>query len=165
MAGRTETQQEPFTEEMNGGVVSTMTEHEILMKHHHDRLGFISDGGAQGKAIQALLKKFSVEDCIAYYNFQVCQLQPNGLRTSVSWSTVWKQIAEWAKAGKPKTPQDYKRDQVGKSDYEPEEWKPNCRKCWDIGEVWTYAKTEPCECGATYYLDVKEGKCDGNLAA
>lgn len=125
-----------------------MTDHQKLMKHHADRLGFISDGGAQGTAIKALLKKFSVEDCIAYYNFQVMQLQPDGRREMVNWGTVWKQIAEWAKAGKPRTPSEYRRD-VGRGQEQGDDWAPNCKKCRDVGMIWTIGKAETCgECTA-----------------
>jgi ferritin-like protein len=125
-----------------------MTDHQILMKHHSDRLGFISDGGAQGKAIKALLEKFTVADCIAYYNYQVMQLQPDGHREMVSWSTVWKQIAEWAKAGKPRTPAHFRRD-VGRGDETEGDWQPNCKECKDVGMIWTIGKAEPCgECQA-----------------
>lgn len=123
------------------------TEHKRLMKHHHDRLGFISDGGAQGKAIQSLLKKFPVEDCIAYYEFQVLQLECNGgRRTTVSWLSVQKTIAEWTVAGKParpKNPDAPRNAEVGRNtEVEVSQWK--CKTCFDLKIRWGYGKTIPC---------------------
>lgn len=130
----------------NQGNQKEMTDHHILIQHHKDRVGFDSSWPAQAKAVQTLLKHFSKEDCIAYYDFQVMQLQPNGKRTSVSWLTVQTKIADWALAGKPKTPADAerKRDQVGRGDEEPEEWTPDCKECKDVGMIWTVGKAEDC---------------------
>jgi len=124
-----------------------MTDHQELMKYHADQMGPISDGGAQGKAIQWLLKHYTVEDCKTYYNFQLAQLKPDGHREMVSWSTVMKQIAGWAKAGKPRTPSEYRRD-IGRGDEEQPEWSPNCASCKDVGMIWGYGKAEVCKCEA-----------------
>lgn len=110
-----------------------------LMDHHGKRIGHVGDAGAQGKAINAL-KKFTAEDLIAYYDYQVKQLITNGgWRDSVSWLTVAKTIGEWVIAGRPSEPLEKNRTQkpahiaaaqVGKWDgsesYTP---PPVCARC------------------------------------
>lgn len=73
-----------------------MTPHERLMKLHYDRVHFIADGAMQGAAIKKILKTFSEEQAVRCYRDQVEELQPEGWRAVVNWSTVQKGIAEWA---------------------------------------------------------------------
>lgn len=83
----------------------TLSDHQQLMKHHADRIGVIGDGGAQGKSVKFLLKHYSPEDCIAYYDYQSKQLiSKGGWRDAVSWLTVQKTIGEWIVAGRPAEP-------------------------------------------------------------
>ena len=68
------------------------------MDYHANRIGTILDGGAQGKAIKKLLKYFTVDECIACYEYQLTTW-----RESVSWMTVasGSGIAQWKANGSP----------------------------------------------------------------
>lgn len=85
-------------------VASDPSDFTTLMRHHAQRIGTVTDGGAQGKAIKTILKSFSVADALGCYDFQVAELQPEGWRSYVNWGTVLKYIPEWVKAGRPKVP-------------------------------------------------------------
>jgi biotin operon repressor len=84
--------------------IASRPEYHTLLSHHETRLGTVFDYGAQGKAINTLLEHFPASDCVAYYDYQVKQLKPQGWRDSVSWLTVQKTIAEWIAGGKPLEP-------------------------------------------------------------
>jgi hypothetical protein len=123
-----------------------LTDHQILMRHHFNRLGFIPNAAAEGATIKKLLQHFTKEDCLAYYDHQCLQLQPHGLRTSVSWLTVQTRIAEWIKAGRPARPiHGIKTQDIARNTEEPE-IDFNCRACWDLGEYWGFGKIEQCDC-------------------
>lgn len=120
------------------------------MDYHGNRIGHVSDAGAQGSAINSL-KKFTGDDLIAYYDYQVKQLIANGgWRESVSWLTVAKTIGEWVNAGKPTEPLEKNRGQqnghvvtgqVGK--YDPSSEKQvefNCGRCFDTKEILHFPK-------------------------
>ncbi len=78
-------------------------DHAILMAYHSDRLGVITDGAGQGKAVKTILAQFSVDDAKGCYEYQMTEMQlQGGWRSSVSWKTVLPFIAEWVKAGRPK---------------------------------------------------------------
>lgn len=71
---------------------------QCLMDYHANRIGTILDGGAQGKAIKKLLKYFTVDECIACYEYQL-----TSWREAVSWLTVasGSGIAQWKANGSP----------------------------------------------------------------
>lgn len=95
-------------EHSKNSAVAVVTDHSRLMQYHAKRIGTITDGGAQGKAIQTILKNFSVEDAIGCYDFQVSELsgKPGGWRSSVNWQTVMKFLPEWTTAGRPEVKQN-----------------------------------------------------------
>jgi hypothetical protein len=71
--------------------------HSRLMAFHHSNLtGEIPDAGAQGKAVQWLLKQFTPEQCEAEYEKLRCE---EWRTTPVTWLTVKKHIgADLARA-------------------------------------------------------------------
>jgi len=81
-------------------VVAEKTDSQILMDRHNQRVGVILDGSAQGKAVKKLLQHFTVEDCIACYDFQVSE----NWRGNVSWLSVASGstgITQWIANGRP----------------------------------------------------------------
>lgn len=92
---------EPTAEPQEKKSESSNENFSVLMKHHFNRVGRITDGKAQGDAIKKLLKDFSPTECIACYNCLVLELKPDGWRSRVSWLQVNTDIAEWIKAGQP----------------------------------------------------------------
>ncbi len=82
---------------------NVLSNHVVLMEYHSKRLGAITDGAGQGKAVKTILAQFSVDDAKGCYEYQMTEMQlQGGWRSSVSWKTVLPFIAEWVKAGRPK---------------------------------------------------------------
>jgi DNA-binding MarR family transcriptional regulator len=84
---------------------SQPSDHQRLFAHHSNRIGIITDGAAQGKAIKSLLKNFSVDDCLRCYDYQTRDLRSaGGWRDAVNWNSVLKGISEWITGGRPLEP-------------------------------------------------------------
>lgn len=65
------------------------TPHSRLIAFHADRITHVPDGGAQGAAVKWLLARYSPEQCVACYRFQLTEPWRKG---DVSWLTVKQKI-------------------------------------------------------------------------
>lgn len=97
----------------NDSSLKIKTDFQCLMEHHANRIGTILDGGAQGKAIKKLLKYFTVDECIACYEYQLTTW-----RESVSWMTVasGSGIAQWKANGSPTVHKEKTNGKLGNAE-------------------------------------------------